>query len=353
MKTGKSIVTLAAELARRRLNRRDFVADTRTLTMQEDGSFALDLNGAGPELFTATEHAHRQVGTRLGIPAKYYDRMRTDLPALLRDNVNGWMHSDEHAERRMVRTLDGTMRAFLSDKYRRFDDEQVAEIAIPVLAEHPDMVVESCEITERRLYIQARFPRIEGKAVGDTVQAGVIISNSEIGQGRTKVERLVYTLSCTNGMIAPGAGTQRNHVGRTNGVEDEAFEMYQDDTLEADDQAFALKLRDTIRAAADEVSFRLLAARMEAAHEQKIEVPAVKAVEVLSAVRQLTEGEGHSVLEHLIRGGDMSRYGLLNAVTRAAQDVESYDRAVDLERLGGRIMDDTALVQEINAASLN
>jgi hypothetical protein len=34
----------------------------------------------------------------------------------------------------------------------------------------------------------------------------------------------------------------------------------------------------------------------------------------------LTEGEGSGILEHLVQGGDLSGFGLLNAVTRYSQD---------------------------------
>ena len=41
--------------------------------------------------------------------------------------------------------------------------------------------------------------------------------------------------------------------------------------------------------------------------------------------------------KYLIEGGDLSLYGLSNAVTRYSQDVESYDRATALEGLGWQI----------------
>lgn len=40
-------------------------------------------------------------------------------------------------------------------------------------------------------------------------------------------------------------------------------------------------------------------------------------------------------MRHLINDGDLSHYGLTNAITRAAQDATSYDRAVELEEVGG------------------
>ncbi len=49
--------------------------------------------------------------------------------------------------------------------------------------------------------------------------------------------------------------------------------------------------------------------------------------------------ERTGVLRHLIAGGDLSGYGLVNAVTHYSQEVEDYDRATDFEVLGGRLID--------------
>ena len=43
-------------------------------------------------------------------------------------------------------------------------------------------------------------------------------------------------------------------------------------------------------------------------------------------------------MQHLIEGRDLTLYGLANAVTRYSQDVESYDRATDLESIGYNIL---------------
>ena len=51
-----------------------------------------------------------------------------------------------------------------------------------------------------------------------------------------------------------------------------------------------------------------------------------------------SETEQESILDFLIRSGDMSLYGLSNAVTRASQELESYDRATELESIGWDIV---------------
>jgi hypothetical protein len=63
-----------------------------------------------------------------------------------------------------------------------------------------------------------------------------------------------------------------------------------------------------------------------------------KIVEIVGKKLTLTEGERKGVLSRLIEGGDLTRYGLHAAITRASADVEDYDRASDLERIGGNVI---------------
>jgi len=49
--------------------------------------------------------ARRQLADKLRIPFAYFERMRSEQPALLDLNVNTWLQSD--GDRRMIRTLDG------------------------------------------------------------------------------------------------------------------------------------------------------------------------------------------------------------------------------------------------------
>ena len=73
-------------------------------------------------------------------------------------------------------------------------------------------------------------------------------------------------------------------------------------------------------------------------------------VELTSKNYGFNQTEQESILDYLIRGGDMSLYGLSNAVTRMSQDVESYDRATELESIGWDIVTmEPAKWKEINA----
>ena len=60
-------------------------------------------------------------------------------------------------------------------------------------------------------------------------------------------------------------------------------------------------------------------------------------VELTGKTFGINQDEQDSILKYLIEGGDLSKYGLSNAVTRASQDIESYDRATEFENLGWTI----------------
>lgn len=298
----------------------------------------LDSDGADRiEPLEIGDIAHRQIGTHLSIPAKYYERMRSEDPGLLAHNVNTWL--ERTPAQRMIRVLDGKARAYLSNRYLRMDNYSIASAVLPILAEIPDVRIESCQITDSRMYIKAVNPRLqEDVTQGDTVQAGVVISNSEVGLGSVNIQPLIYRLVCSNGMVVNDAATKRNHIGRATDAE-ENFQLYSEKTLAADDHAFLLKVQDTVRAAAEEARFAQVVGMMREAAAVPMNTADVPGV-VKLASRQfgLTDSEGEGILQHLIEGHDLSLYGLSNAVTRYSQDVSSYDRASDLEIIGYNIL---------------
>lgn len=341
---GRSLQDLAAVITELAKRKRDFVADTRSIRMVpgENPDIAetrLAVEGHGH--FGVNRWAHGQFSSYTAVPRQYYDRLLHSDPQLLCDNVNHWL--DAKPDNRLVRTIDTTCRALLSDRYRIIDNEDLAEMALPILSEDSSMKIASCEITEQRMYIKALFPRIERDikpGLGDAVQAGVVISNGEIGNGSIRVEPLIFRLVCLNGMIAP-TSVRRRHVGRQLQFEGDvdAQEIYRDDTRAADDRALMLKLRDTIRAAMDEARFNKWVDEMAAATEDKITAPnPVKVIERCQHKFRWDEAETGAVLTYLIEGHDLSRFGLLNAITRASQDAEDYDRATELERQGGELL---------------
>jgi len=350
MKKGKTITELANELHRQAEVKRDFIADTRLLGMipgDHPGQAILQLEKSPQQKrmeFKITPLAHQQIAERLKIPFRYYDRLRNEAPALLAENVNHWF--DYAPEERMIRTLDNQARAFLSNRYRRLDNGELLQKAVlPALSDIKDIQIKSCEVTDNRLYIKAVTPKISGEVKkGDVVQAGIVISNSEVGMGTVSIEPLILRLVCDNGMIAPSRldayGLKKFHVGRRIDVgEAAAAELLSDEALRADDQAFWLKARDVIKGVLDQQVFQKILQALQESGEKTINGDPVAAVKELANRYRLNDIEEAGIRTQLMQFEEATQYGLLNAVTRFSQQVEDYDRATELERIGGDIID--------------
>lgn len=341
MKTGRSLTNLAQELERQLLNKQDLVVPSSLLQCRatDDGEVKMIIEApTGAVEYGVNELARHQLADKLKIPFTYFERMRSEQPALLESNVNTWLRTD--GDRRMIRTLDGQVRAVLSDRYRRLDNFDLAENVLPILQRLEGARFESVELTETRMYLKVVTPRVAFEvAPGDTVQAGIVITNSEVGCGTLSVQPLIYRLICSNGLIAADRGLRKTHVGRALQSDLDSATVFRDDTLAADDRAFFLKVRDVVEAAISEATFREVAQKMQKTREIPLTGDPVKAVEVLANRYTLNEKERTGVLRHLIVEGDLSAYGLVNAVTHYSQDVEDYDRATEFEALGGRLID--------------
>lgn len=341
MKSGRTLASLAHELQRQLATKKDLIVPSSLMHhgTDENGGTRLTVEeAAGPGSYGITPLARRQLADKLNIPYAYFERMREQQPALLDRNVNTWLQSD--GDTRMLRTLDGDVRAVLSDRYRRLDNYDLADSVLPILQQLPDVLFESVELTETRMYLKCVTPRVFVElAPGDVVQAGVAISNSEVGQGTLSVQPLLYRLVCRNGLIAADRTLRKTHVGRSLATEDEGVVVYQDDTLRADDKAFFLKVRDVVQAAVSEATFRQTAAKLQKTMGIRLTGDPVKSVEVLAQRYALNDAERTGVLRHLIAHGELSGYGLVNAVTHYSQEIDDYDRATDFEALGGRLIE--------------
>lgn len=238
----------------------------------------------------------------------------------------------------MIRTMDygsgRVARALLSERYRRIDNLEVASAVLPLFAGQDQYEVMSSAVTENRLYLKIVNHRLETEVrPGDIVQAGVMISNSEVGLGSVSFQPLIYRLVCTNGMVVNALGEKKRHVGKA-ALFDDGYAVYSDDTVEAEDKAFLLKLRDVTMAAIEESRFTMVVDRLREAAGVPITGKVPEVVELTSKTFGLSQAEGDGILNYLIAGGDLSQYGLSNAVTRMSQDVDSYDRATTLESVG-------------------
>lgn len=320
----------------------DILADTRRMSIavheatEENPSYVgltVDTDD-GVEGYLPSEHMLGQISTDLGIPKRYFDRMQAEAPALFKRNVHHWLY--EEPQRRMIRAYEGkdafTGRAWLSDRYRRLDNIEIARKLLPELGRLPqDVQFHNASVSDEKFFLRATFPAMtKDVKVGQAVSWGVQIRNSEVGAGTFAIENFLLVLVCSNGMVVTKVQSTR-HVGKR------LDDILSDEAKEADDKAFWLAARDTLRAAVDEAAFEAVVSQLrETTEGTQIDRP-VKATERLAKTVGLTDEEQELVLGNLVRDGDLSRWGALNAVTYASHQVKDFDRGVELEEKGWQI----------------
>lgn len=351
MKTGQTLSQWAAEIERQQNAKADYIVDTGALTLNEKLELQVDIpDRHHPDVESLREQktfavqplAHRQIASRLNIPAKYYDKMQQEAPELLRNNVNHWFAAQ--GDKRMIRTLDGQARAFLSNKYRRIDNHEVMNTILPILSDIPKLSVKSTQITDSKLYLKVVSEETQlavpgSRRVGDFVESGIIVTNSEVGLGSLSIQPFFHFLVCTNGMVRNKDGMKAYHVGAKHQLGADVWSVLSDDTKRLQDQSTLAAIRDVVAASMDKVRFAEAVQLMAETTTRVIEGDVPKAVQRTAELLKMSDTEQSAVLRHLIEGGDLSQYGLMNAVTRTAEDLESYDRATEFEAMGGHILD--------------
>jgi hypothetical protein len=325
------LVDLVRELERQKKNSLDLIVESRALKAVPDEGDGIRL--AIPEYgeFPLTEWAHGQLADKLGIPRRYYERMRNSGKSeLLAENVNAWL---EERERRLIRILDGRIRAILSDRYRMMDNYDIVFLALDEFKRRETVEIYRIDLTETMLYLKAVDRTLaESIREEDVVHGGIIIRNSEVGASALRIEPFILRRVCGNGLILQHS-LKKIHLGR------QTLEIgeinWSDETRELEDRAIWAKIRDIIRATFDRQIFQSWVRKLRESTQVKIEKP-IEAVENIVGHLGLSEEQKQRLLMHF---SEPTKYGLINAVANLAGELKDVEEQVKLEEFAGRMLE--------------
>jgi hypothetical protein len=410
---------LAVELDRQKKSRRDYLWPATTLAMDEPGGLvmkgrkAFEVDGvaytewADAELASATVRnaidsaadpdvtteqrlertrinpvdvatmplsptAERQLAAKLGIPLRYIRTIRGNgYNDLASHNFTYLLEKDKR--KLFIRSLDGRVRAVLSDSYKVMDNSDVFFLAAETF-QTVGAQLWTARLWDDGFELFGVAPHISGEVrtdrtfdpgdgwqsrwygkEGDVHNAAVRISNSETGEGGLTIKPAIMRRVCCNFNIwADGVG--RIHVGRrmqqeglvkhlTVGDAGEgeaaASGLFSEETRQAEARTIWLKCRDVIKGAFDAEVFKRYIDRLNQITQTKIEKPEEAVANVVKAY-ELSESRKNDILRSLLGSGDFSRYGLVQAVTNSAHSADtagSFDEASGLESLGGALVE--------------
>jgi hypothetical protein len=273
----------------------------------------------GEELFSIAKSCHTQIAEKLEIPLKYYHKMEESAPELLVSNVNTWLR--KNGKDVFIRGLGDSVRAFLSDRYRVIDHLDVLLCALNELQAH-DAEIEDCYLSEIEMNIKVKSVKLRDfvRHKDDLIMGGIFITNSETGHKALRVEPRLFRVKCSNGMIVEELVTREIHIGNGDEISDEI--VY-------------LSLRRSIRELFSRFGEIVLLLREST--EAKIRNPQ-KVIQNVVDQYKLSEAQKANILMAFGAEPEFDQYGIANAVTLAAQKEETWEKNVELERLGGKLV---------------
>lgn len=306
--------------------------------------------GQPTQIVSANSVAFDQIAQRANIDVRTARRLQQDYANEFDALINAIWQKEPAV--RILRTFNtgknvGIARAFVSDKFKTFDNRDLLEAALPQLIESDaQWKVVNGEVTDKRLYLRLKSETQtgEGAAVGDVMANGIGLSNSETGCGSVNVYQMFWTLACLNGMQTEKR-TRKSHITGARGDAD-TWGLLTDEAKDADNHALALQLRDVTASYASRESFDEVLEKMKAAHADTISGSVNAAVESLGKVLTLSKKDTSSVLDGLLAtvsqsgfaGQPVTRATMVNAVTAVAHKADA-DSVDDWQRLGGRVLD--------------
>lgn len=336
------------------------------------------------------------IADRLGIPRQYHRRLREERTqvaideftdgeersishALLDLNVNGHLQSFPASKRFLVRgfrTDDpdqrGIARSIHSNRFALIDHLDVTLAALKGLQDafkeqgkefDPSTLDIRGDLSERQMRLVIVAPEITALAPallanyrspfdqhhgtrygGDEgygfvtdaggqrlpiVEAGFVIKNSETGGGACVCAPHIRVRACKNGATHLAEGLRVEHRGAV--LEDGVIE-WGEDTRRNALESVVLRTRDAVKTFLSPEYVADLVAKVEETATTPIE-DTTATLERVAAKHLFTEAEQQTILNMFIKGGDLTAGGVMQAVTAAAQTLDSPDRAAEFEEM--------------------
>lgn len=347
--------------------------------MEADG--VTDPNGT----YQPTDVFDDGLSGKLNIPRAYLRRMRETAPDLVAANVNGWLHGRRSlgevvrpgADRKFLVRLfrgengPGVARAILSDRFGIMDNFDVVTAALEgIRAAGVDVDGEdiSADLSDRKMFMKVRVPGIgvladtlldgyrspfrdakvdeqrnhgwnldrarqAAAAEGMTpeqeklVYAGLEIRNSEVGDGSFTIVPVLTINVCKNGLTITTEALRRVHLGAK--LEVGAID-WSSDTVSKARELIVARTRDAVTSFLNPAFVQRMVDQITAQAVVELEKPQ-DTVEVVAKSLMFSAEETRGILDHFMRGGQMTAGGVMQAVTSFSQTLADADRAHALD----------------------
>lgn len=358
----------------------DIVVKGTEAVLTEDGVTTTD------GTYRPTRVFDEGVADKLKVPLAYVRRLRTERPDLYDANVNGWLHGRKakvdmtgsySQEPKILRPAipgdsrsfllrcfrgddgeTGIARAMLSDRYLTVDNLDVLMAALEgVRSAGVEVEISGCDLTDRRMYMRITAPSVQALAPdllrgyrspfsGQTGEenpvlwAGFEIGNSEVGNGSFSITPRMEIQVCKNGMKITKDALRRTHIGSRL---EEGVIRWSEDTQSKNLDLVRAQTKDAVTTFLDVDYMR---AKITEAEEKagKPVTDAVMHVTLVAKKMLYTEEQTAGILDHFIKGGQVTSGGVMHAITSFAQTIDDADDAASMEDSALRALETSFLL---------
>jgi len=239
----------------------------------------------------------------------------------------------------LVRGSGNGIRGVLSDRYRIFDNHQILAPLINALSGRiasDHLEVDTSGISDTKFHLGIVFKdhrysgnppygsghvKVEGLKPGDDFYGGIWFSNSEVGDGGTVIAPRLFRVTCSNGLVSEERVWDKRHQGRQWAPEFQSV--------------IETELRQGILAAIEATPEFIESWIQKTSLVDEDPATRLKAI---GRVANLTQVQTQQLLFSLDQEFEATRGGVVNAITRAAQQQTQIEDRHKLESLGGYVL---------------
>jgi hypothetical protein len=252
---------------------------------------------------------------------------------LIAHNLNE-IYSHMNGNRYLLRSVNGQVRGFLSDQFRRLDSRPLLEAFVGAIQRYGARPVDGFAL-QTKMNVRAILPMVFEPFPGEMMAFGAQLSDSDFGDGKLSVSGFVLRMYCTNLATTEDVLSQV-HLGRklSDVVE------FSKRTLELDTETMASAINDVAGHVLSSGAVNRYLDMVRKANDEKIEPNAIHSW----VKKNLSKSESESAVkkfnspdvEMLPPGQTKWRWS--NALSWLANETKDEHRKLELQEYAGNIL---------------
>lgn len=291
------------------------------------------------------KHALAQLAGKASIPAAYLNDLvnsEDGWKQSLASHILGKHYGEITGEsangntRFLLRSVNGSLRGFLSDRYRRLDSRPILESFIDACKTVGAVPVNGTG-SDTRITMKAILPMVFEPVENEVLCLGVEWANSDFGAGKLTLRSSILRLWCTNHAVLEDTLSEV-HLGGRLSDDDIQFSA---ETYASDTKTRCLAVRDAVGELLAPKKVNAVLESIKRADEAQVDW---REFSRSGVAKRLLKGELKAVQDSF-EGQDVvnlppgkSIWRVSNAISWLAGASEDNDRKLELQRLAGEVL---------------